>query len=462
MTRRRLLVAVVIVLIPVAGHAIWDQVEATLLAREIARIAQRREPVDVASRRSALPTAEQRDAARIYAAAADLAAAKFRDDPKLYNRDDDLEAAFASGRPAETLDDLRRRYIEREPAFGLLAQASTLDFAGFGPAGPELYDNASPLVGLSDLNSLRGDILTAHGDARGSAEALMQSVRLQRTIALEFYRYLAARRWYGSLRLLLRYAPPDEDTLLRLQHAFEELPDADSLVGQLRTQRAELLGDFWPYPADTAVWAFRGRVFNRDISSLPFAVVRPLLTRVVRHQLRPFEEAIEAAGRPWPARLDATDLLEQRYASPALPRPAQRTWLQRAFAVFPPALGVGALKSYLPLAGLNLAMRRTSVAALAVERFRRGHAGEAPATLSALVPEYLTAVPLDPFSGHPLSYRRTAVSYVIYSIGQNRADDGGGLQGLGSQTEERRANEGPYNGGDVGIRMPLKSVASSQ
>ena len=92
------------------------------------------------------------------------------------------------------LEDLRRQYVEEEPAFGLLAQASTLDFAEFGPAGPELYDNASPLVELNDLNSLRGDILTAHGDAGGAAEAVMQSVRLQRTIALEFYRYLAVRR----------------------------------------------------------------------------------------------------------------------------------------------------------------------------------------------------------------------------------------------------------------------------
>ena len=196
---------------------------------------------------------------------------------------------------------------------------------------------------------------------------------------------------------------------MRLQRAFEQLPDEDSLAEQLRVERAQLLGDFWPYPTDGRVWAFRGRMSGRDMNGLAFAVLRPLLTRAVRHQLKPFEEAIEAARQPWPAKLDATNLLERRYAGPALPRPAQRTWLQRAAAVFPSALGVGTLKSYVPVAGLNLAMRRTSIAAVAIERFRRAHAGEPPATLSALVPEYLAAVPIDPFSGQPLHvplYRR--------------------------------------------------------
>ena len=455
MTRRRFLVGFVILLIPVAIHAIWDQVEATLLAREIGRIAQRHEPVNVASRRSALPTPDQRAAARIYAAAAELAATKLRDDPELHRRDDELDQAFASDRPAAMLEDLRRRYIEGEPAFGLLAQASALDFAGFGPAGPELYENASPLVGLSDLNCLRGDILTAHGDAGGSAEALVQSVRMQRTIALEFYRYLAARRWYGSLRFLLRHAPPNQETLLRLQRAFEALPDEDSLAEQLRIERAQLLGDFWPYPTDGTVWAFRGRMSARDMNGLAFAVLRPLLTHIVRNQLKPFEEAIEVARLPRPERLEAAKFLAQRYGVDPPRRLSRRSWIDRAVAVFPPALGVRALTSYEPLAGLNLAMRRTSIVAVAIERFRRVHAGEPPATLSTLVPEYLAAVPLDPFSGLQILYRPTADSYVVYSIGQNRADDGGALYGLGSDAPRRRPTEAPFHGGDVGIRMPL-------
>src|SRR5258708_15545864 len=134
MTRRRALIALVILLIPVAIHAIGDQVEATLFAREVARIAQRHEPVSVAFQRFPLPTSDQRAAARIYAAAADLAATKYRDAPRFSTRDDEVDRAFASGRPAEMLEDLRRQYIQGEPAFGLPAPASTPEVARFGPA----------------------------------------------------------------------------------------------------------------------------------------------------------------------------------------------------------------------------------------------------------------------------------------------------------------------------------------
>ena len=454
MTRRRVLVTVVILLIPVAVHAIWDQMEATLLAREIARIADRHEPVSVASRRSRLATPEQREAARVYAAAADLAETKYRDDPDL-DREAELDRAFASNRPADLLEDLRRRYVDGEPAFGLLAQASTLDFAGFGPAGPELYENASPLLALNDVNSLRADILTAQGDASGSAAALLQSIRLQRTIAREFYRYLAALRWYGSLRLLLRHAPPDPDTLLRLQRAVEELPDEDSLAEQVRLVRAQLLGEFWPYPPDGAAWALRGRMSARDIDGFAFVLLRPLITRSIRHQLKPFEEAIDVARQPWPAKLDAAKTLGQRYGVDVPRRASQRSWLDRAVETFPPAIGAGTVTGYMPIAGMSLAVRRTSIAAVAIERFRRAHAGEPPATLAALLPEYLAAVPMDPFSGQPLPYHRTADSYVVYSIGQDRRDGGGDLYGLGSGGPLRRMNEAPVRGGDIGIRVPL-------
>ena len=454
MTRRRFLVAVVILLIPVAAHAIWDQIEATWLAREIARIAQRHEPVSVASRRSRLATPEQRAAARIYAAAADLAATKYRDDPNL-DRDAELYRAFASDRPAAMLEDLRRQYVDGEPAFRLLAQASTLDFAGFGPAGPELYENASPLLALNDVNSLRADILTAQGDASGAAAALLQSVRLQRTIAREFYRYLATLRWYGSLRLLLRHAPPDTDTLLRLQQAFEALPDEDGLAEQVRLARAQLLGEFWPYPPDGAAWALRGRTSARDIDGLTFVLLRPLFTRSIRDQLKPFEDAIDVARQPWPAKLDAAKILGQRYGVDVPRRPPQRSWLNYAVGSSFPAIGAGIVTGYVPIAGMTLAVRRTSIAAVAIERFRRAHAGQPPATLSALVPEYLAAVPMDPFSGQPLPYHRAADTYAVYSIGQDRIDAGGDLYGLGSGGPLRRVNEAPARGGDIGIRLSL-------
>jgi hypothetical protein len=63
-------------------------------------------------------------------------------------------------------------------------------------------------------------------------------------------------------------------------------------------------------------------------------------------------------------------------------------------------------------------------AALAVERFRLAN-DRLPMKLSELVPQFLPAVPLDPFDGAPLRYKPLAKGYVVYSIGPDGRDDGG-------------------------------------
>lgn len=61
--------------------------------------------------------------------------------------------------------------------------------------------------------------------------------------------------------------------------------------------------------------------------------------------------------------------------------------------------------------------------ALAVHR---GEQGEYPADLNALVPGLLEAAPLDPFGDQPFLYRRKDDGgYVLFSVGDNLADDGG-------------------------------------
>jgi hypothetical protein len=67
---------------------------------------------------------------------------------------------------------------------------------------------------------------------------------------------------------------------------------------------------------------------------------------------------------------------------------------------------------------------RSAVAALAAERFRRVH-GRWPASLEELVPAFLKDVPRDPFDGQILRFRRLSDGVVIYSVGSDRADDGG-------------------------------------
>jgi len=41
------------------------------------------------------------------------------------------------------------------------------------------------------------------------------------------------------------------------------------------------------------------------------------------------------------------------------------------------------------------------------------------------VPGYLDRVPLDPFTGKPLMYKVEETGIAVYSVGENRVDDGG-------------------------------------
>jgi hypothetical protein len=73
----------------------------------------------------------------------------------------------------------------------------------------------------------------------------------------------------------------------------------------------------------------------------------------------------------------------------------------------------------------NETQRRLTIAAIALERYRL-HNGQSPPDLDALVPQFLSAVPVDPMSARPFGYRRnTDGSFTLYSAGEDGRDDGG-------------------------------------
>jgi hypothetical protein len=91
----------------------------------------------------------------------------------------------------------------------------------------------------------------------------------------------------------------------------------------------------------------------------------------------------------------------------------------------------------------DAARLRCAIVMLAAERYRLEH-GKWPETIAELVPQFLDSVPLDPFDGQPLRWRRREGGMVVYSIGNDLADDGG-------QVHPRATNlQSP---GDTGYRL---------
>lgn len=92
--------------------------------------------------------------------------------------------------------------------------------------------------------------------------------------------------------------------------------------------------------------------------------------------------------------------------------------------------------------------------AIALERHRLAN-GALPENLDALGPRYLAQIPTDLADGKPLRYRRNADgSYIIYSVGWNKTDDGGEIA-----WSKAKAPSVDISKGDWVWQMPAKPGA---
>lgn len=67
--------------------------------------------------------------------------------------------------------------------------------------------------------------------------------------------------------------------------------------------------------------------------------------------------------------------------------------------------------------------QKLTITAIAIRRYQLEHSGELPSDLSALVPQYLSAIPRDIMDGAPLRYKRMESGYLLYGIGFDGVDD---------------------------------------
>jgi hypothetical protein len=161
----------------------------------------------------------------------------------------------------------------------------------------------------------------------------------------------------------------------------------------------------------------------------------------------PDELYLTLSGSARSARAEHLRLMTDAVEAAKLPEWQQAT----AFAPFNRWMGMAPVtvrQSFVSLARTadswpqSLALLRSGVVALAVERYRHEH-GRWPNTLAELVPAQLEKIPPDPFDGNPIRYRRLPDGVVVYSVGVDGVDNGGALD----RRNPRRL------GVDVGLRL---------
>lgn len=84
----------------------------------------------------------------------------------------------------------------------------------------------------------------------------------------------------------------------------------------------------------------------------------------------------------------------------------------------------------------GFATLRAGWVALAVQRYRLA-TGRLPDTLTEILPEYLDSVPVDPFDGGEMRYKKLEVGFVVYSVGEDLSDDGGKARSPGGKGQSR-------------------------
>lgn len=131
---------------------------------------------------------------------------------------------------------------------------------------------------------------------------------------------------------------------------------------------------------------------------------------------------IEIAKLPFPEQLGAAKSYEAKINEALKTQSLIDLGWDSAYPIC--SLGSSQLDRFLVEDATLVARIRCAQTAIAVERFRLKN-NALPAGLEGLVPDYLSSVPVDPFNGKPLIYKKLSKGYVVYSVGANMIDDGG-------------------------------------
>ena len=102
-------------------------------------------------------------------------------------------------------------------------------------------------------------------------------------------------------------------------------------------------------------------------------------------------------------------------------------------------------------------LRRTAAALAAWKAGRAAGDDPYPETLDALVPRYLPAVPLDPFTDQPFIFERRGDGYLLASVGQDGVYDGGNdVHGwiVGGEWQATQQDV-DWKKADLVVRMPV-------
>jgi hypothetical protein len=462
------LVALVIV------HATWDSVEARQLDQTMAAWQAASARYLVATK---VPPDPSQDAAPSYRVVEQFVEqgrarkkATGRVEPWIFALMQDLKPATNGGVAPAPILKMGAFIDQAGDAYRALDRAAELEFQGVsaGAGSPLFWD-------IRSLASFRTTyfVLTNRGDAAVSSLLGQLGIDgIERRPASDEYSWLtrdvllgARQDVVGDLQNVFGHTKPTDSALAQLAASLAQADEDQQLArtfadgSQRRIARwvylvnggERTMGAYDEYRRAHPNGVDAGGVLSSSRWSLLRTLVRPLVAHDLRWSVQQRIDILDAASRPWPGRFDAM-------ASAIRPARTIRQWLgPLARTIYQEGAGGWiADRSWYSLELLTAAETQAEIrsarVAVAIERYRRAHQEALPARLDVLVPAYLDALPEDPFSGVPLFFKSIDAGYVVYSVGQDRRDDGG----VGVGTPPKKANLGQRMPGDIGVRIDVR------
>ena len=334
---------------------------------------------------------------------------------------------------ADNLDEFRRIAEANAPVFELVRRARSMKGADWGvrmrsPAINVLLPSLSEQQALGRLLCSTAIYHHKTGGETEAIETLRDALAIGKTmrkmptlvpdlvaLAIESLVYIAVEDIAADLN-----ASGPSGAGVRVK--------TKSLIGELLDEKRIREDGKWVYYGERA-WLFdtaklwmRGKLsltsFNGEPSAKEKTLIvlfKPLHKRDLFEMLQEFTATAEAAGQPsWP---EARGMIppEPQYGS---------VWDDVSKTIR--RLIMPSMKRVLLLRFRPIAMRRMAATALAIRLYETDH-GRRPAKLAELVPQYLPAVPKDPFAAddRAIGYLPNAPRPLLYSIGYNEIDQGG-------------------------------------
>lgn len=443
--------------LPIVLWLVWGWIESTRLDRTLDALEARQERLDVADFEGKPTTPAQKEASHLYAEAGKLVGERgvaTGDAARVSSLIAQVcTAAADSTARASTLQSLQAFEEPYAKALDLVERASPLKGVGWDAGDrPQRYSamELQPLT-LARANVARIARRACTGDNPGAADALVASLRLQRFWNPRF----PLIRTASSLQLVLAGRGASTERLRDIQEQYAATTSDGLFEELLRRERAIWLSFMLPGVfSDSPARSDTRRI--TPLEAIATRLARPLRNHRLVAELNEFDRAIEIAKQPWPATFDAVNGFVKAHPS-AGSRSMPQGILDNLTRPFGSHAAASVMTSYVTALAETLARARASVGAVAVARFESDHARAVPESLRTLIPDYLSAPLIDPFSGEELKYRRDADGYRVYSVGVNRKDDGGQWEPQSDLQFSRRGN--PL---DIGIAVSSELTATRE